>query len=135
MSVNLRRLTFVNTGWPDQATRQKNFNINQNYPAKLVHSKIPCTAKKKKKNDQSGRPVLTFGKCPLIDICWRHVTAKKSLIPTDLAALTKALWTIQAAKFLGNRETIMWELKLLNLLVYLTLIYFDEDQEAGEDFV
>ena len=60
------------------------------------------------------------------------MTAKKSLIPTDLAALTKA---IQAAKFLGNRETIMWELQLLNLLVYLTLIYFDEDQEAGEDFV
>ena len=59
----------------------------------------------------------------------------ESLIPTDLAALTKALWTIQAAKFLGNRETIMWELKLLNILVYLTLIYFDEDQEAGEDFV
>ena len=29
----------------------------------------------------------------------------------------------------------MWELKLLNPLVYLTLIYFDEDQEAGEDFV
>ena len=29
----------------------------------------------------------------------------------------------------------MWELKLLNLLVYLALIYFDEDQEAGEDFV
>ena len=29
----------------------------------------------------------------------------------------------------------MWELKLLNLLVYLPLIYFDEDQEAGEDFV
>ena len=29
----------------------------------------------------------------------------------------------------------MWELQLLNLLVYLTLIYFDEDQEAGEDFV
>ena len=65
-------------------------------------------------------------------VMWQQ---KKSLIPTDLTALTKALWTIQAAKFLGNRETIMWELKLLNILVYLTLVYFDEDQEAGEDFV